>query len=325
MLKFLFCILSMLVIGTPALAQQVETITLVTPVAPSHSNTAISLKLIEKANFLQSKYNFAIEYKPGANGIVGIKYMDMSPSNRIAGVNPAFATNINKGLIKESNYVPITANGDVCWALISNIGNTSNGVASLSSLKGKEVIVGGNGIGNAAHITALMLGEKYGFRVKYIVFKSNFDAIVNMAGNNGVNMALESINTYHQFKEKQPNLQMLGLNCPIRNKSTPKLKTLQEQGVRAPTIFNMVMANKAMPIEKRKEISAILDQAVMAIGATELEEAGGYYPPIFQNVKIEDFAHSRISNMKELVAKYQVNIDSQNAKSETKLTLIGKQ
>lgn len=308
MLKFLFVILSFLLVNATTMAQQAETITIVAPHSPSQNSTPFTLKLIEKANFIQAKYNFVVEFKPGAMGVAGIRYMDSSPSNRIVGVAPAFIENTKNGLIVESDYVPVSGHGDVCWALISNIGNTATGIESLSKFKGKEVTVGGTGIGNAAHVTALMLGEKYGFTVKYVVFKSNFDAVVNIVGDNGVNLALENISTYHQFKEKQPNLQMLGLNCSMRSVQAPGLKTLREQGVNAPIIFNMLMANKAMPVEKRKEIGAILDQSMVTIGPKEHAEIGGLYPPIFQDVRIEDYAKDRIHTMKKLVAKYQHKI-----------------
>ena len=293
-----------------AWAQRAENITIVVPAAASQSSTPLTLKLVEKANLIQSKYNFLIEFKPGGNGVIGLKYMDLSPMDRISGIAPSFIENAKNSLIKESDYVPIAASGDVCWAVITNVGDAKRGVASLADLKGKEITVGGTGYGNAAHLTALMLGEKYGFKVKYVVFKANFDAVVNMVGNNGINMALESISTYNQFKEKQPKLQMLGFNCASRSDQAPELKTLREQGINAPMIFNITMANKAMPEEKRKEISSILSQATLAIGAKEYADVAGLYPPVFRNVSAEDFAQRRIGLMKSLVAKYEKEIEA---------------
>lgn len=293
-----------------AWAQRAENITIVVPAAASQSSTPLTLKLVDKANLIQTKYNFLIEFKPGGNGVIGLKYMDLSPMDRISGIAPSFIENAKNGLIKESDYVPVAASGDVCWAVITNVGDAKRGVASLADLKGKEITVGGTGYGNAAHLTALMLSEKYGFKVKYVVFKANFDAVVNMVGNNGINMALESINVYNQFKDKQPKLQMLGFNCASRSDQAPELKTLREQGFNAPMIFNITMANKAMPEEKRKEISSILSQATLAIGAKEYADVAGLYPPVFRNVTAEDFAQRRIGVMKALVAKYEKEIEA---------------
>ena len=115
---------------------------------------------------------------------------------------------------------------------------------------------------------------------------------------------------------------MLGLNCPIRSTQAPGLKTLREQGVNAPIIFNMLVANKAMPAEKRKEIAAILDQSTVAIGAKEHAEIGGLYPPVFQDVRIEDYAKDRMHTMKKLVTKYQHKIAPRSNAADS--TLVAK-
>jgi hypothetical protein len=75
-------------------------------------------------------------------------------------------------------------------------------------------------------------------------------------------------------------------------------------------VFNITVANKAMPEEKRKEISAILSQATMAIGPKEFADVAGLYPPIFRNVSVEDFFTRRIGLMKELVVKYEKEIEA---------------
>jgi tripartite-type tricarboxylate transporter receptor subunit TctC len=290
-------------------AQTKETITVVIPAAPTQSSTPLTLKVIDRANELQNRYLFVAEFKPGANGILALKYMDASPMTRIAGIAPAFIENAKSGSINESDYVPIHANGDVCWAVITNVGDGRRGIESLQALRGQEIVVGGVGYGNAAHITSLLLAEKYGFRVRYIIFKSNFDAVVNMVGNNGVNMALESINTYNQFKERQSKLQMLGYNCVARSGQALELRTLREQGINAPMIFNITMANRAMPEDRRREIGRILDEATQSIGAKEFAEVAGLYPAVFRNLSAENFAQRRIGLQKDLVKRFEKEID----------------
>lgn len=287
-----------------------ETITVITPAAASQSSTPLSLKMIDRANEMQSKYNFVADFKPGGNGVLALKHMDASPQNRVSIIAPAFIENAKSGAIDEDDYVPISAGGDVCWAVIANVGDSRRGIDSLADFKGREITVGGTGFGNAAHITSLMLAEKYGFRVKYVVFKANFDAVVNMVGNNGVNMALESINTYNQFKEKQPKLQMLGFNCTVRSSQAPELKTLREQGINAPMVFNITLANRAMPEEKRREVGQILTRSIEVIGAKEFADIAGLYPPVFRGVSAEEFARRRISLQKELVKRYEKEIEA---------------
>lgn len=287
-----------------------ENITFVIPAGANQSFNPLILKILDRANDQQTRYQFTPEFKPGANGSLGLKHMDASPQNRVAIATPAFVENVRSGLVNESDYVPIHALGDICMAVITNIGDGAQGTASLASLRGTEISVGGVGFGNVTHITSLLLGEKYGIRVKYVVFKSNLDAVVNMVGNNGINMALEPISTYHQFRERQPRLQMLGYNCAVRNEQAPELKTLREQGIDAPTIFNVTMANRAMPEEKRREIGRILDDATRSIGAREFAERAGIFPPVFRNISADEFARRRINLQRDMVKKFDREIES---------------
>jgi tripartite-type tricarboxylate transporter receptor subunit TctC len=189
-----------------------ETITLVLTAAPSHPTSPPMLKLLDEANKLQKDFTFIPEFKPGAEGTIGLKYMLEDPQRRLATIAPAFVEAAASGTINENDYVPVFSQGDSCWAVITNVGNQQQG---LDSIKGvKEIVVGGVGFGNAAHITGIMIGERYNIPVRYIVFKSNFDALVNMAANNGVNMVLERVANYTSFKPRNENLQMLAMSCP---------------------------------------------------------------------------------------------------------------
>ena len=85
------------VLSFSAWAQKPENITMVISASASQSSTPLVLKLLDKANLIQSKYFFAPEFKPGGNGVLGLKYMDASPQDRIAGIAPAFIENAKSG------------------------------------------------------------------------------------------------------------------------------------------------------------------------------------------------------------------------------------
>lgn len=282
-----------------------EVITLVNGTAPSQPNVATYMRTLDVANSIQNKYEFIIEMKPGANGALALKNMDLSPSNRIATIAPAFVENAKSGLINEADYVPLSSQGDACWAIITNIGDTAKG---LSSLKGqREIIVGGTGFGNASHITSLILAEQYGFNVRYVVYKANFDALVAMAGNNGPNFVIERIHNYKTFKDKNPALQVLGVNCPTRNPLMPAVKTVKEQGFDTPTIFFAVVANVKMPESKRQEIANILESAQRKVGTAYLLESADLVAP--QHMTVPDFFGKRVSQMHYLTTKYKDKIN----------------
>lgn len=310
MKKIIAVILSALAISAVAK----ETILIQNGSAASQPNIATYMRTLEIANRMQNKYEFVLEMKPGANGALALRSMDLSPANRLATIAPAFVENSKQGLINEADYVPILAQGDACWAVITNVGDTRRG---LSSLKGqKEITVGGTGYGNAAHITSIMLGEKYGFRVRYIVYKSNFDALVAMASQNDINFVIERISNYRTFKEKNPRLQVLGINCPNRNPLMPEVKTIKEQGFETPTIFFMIVANTKMSKERRDEISSILEEAQKTLGQKYMLDSADILSPQFSDPVIStvDFFNKRTSQMHYLTRKYREQIDEAKAK-----------
>lgn len=303
MKKILFCIVLL-----SNIVSAKELITVEFSANPSQPNVPTYFKMLEVANRLQNKYEFILEFKPGASGIIALNTMNQSPNNRLATVAPSFVENTRQGLINEDDYVPITTQGDACWAVITNIGDTNKGIASLRGQK--EITVGVTGVGNATHLTALIIGKQYGFKVRTIPYKANFDALVQMAGGQPINFVIERVANYQTFKAKNPNLQILGINCPERNPLMPEIKTLKEQGFDTPTIFLSTVANSKMPAEKQQELAHILDQAQAQIGKKYLLDASDMYPPMFAHPKLstQEFFNRRILQMKVLTHKYDADI-----------------
>lgn len=289
-------------------AHSKEKITVAFSANPSQPNAPLYIKMLEVANRSQDKYEFVLEFKPGGQGVLAIKYMDQSPLDRLATIAPAYVENAKSGAINEADYVPVATQGDACWAVITNIGDTKQGLASLKGQK--EIVVGGTGYGNAAHLTALTIGEKYGFNVRYVVYKANHDALVNMTGGENINFVLERVTSYQAFKLSNPNLQVLGINCPQRHPLMPGIKTVKEQGFNTPTVFMATIANIKMPVERRKEIAEILDRAQEQIGAKVMVDMSDMYPPMFAKHKqtTEQFFNDRVNQMKYLTSKYQDQI-----------------
>lgn len=305
MSKFVLLLLSLF--STVSFAK--ESITLYLGTSASAPTVPVYIKTVDVANKIQNKYEFQIEFRPGANGALALRAMDNDPANKLATVAPAFIENVKSGLLKEADYVPISSQGDACWAVIANVGNTEKGIESLKGLK--EVVVGGTGYGNAAHITSIMIGEKYGFDVRYIVYKANFDALVTMAGTGEINLVLERVVNFKNFKTRNPNLQILGINCSTRNSEMKNVKTLHEQGIDSPTIFFAILANVKMPESKRKEISSILQKAQDNLGPKYFSDTADLVLPQFRNppMSVEDFFEKRTSQMHYFTHKYKDKID----------------
>ncbi len=279
-----------------------ETIKIYSPYSPGHSGTPALLKIVDQANLDQKIYKFVVEFKPGGNQIIAVKSIDESS---LAIIAPAFVENVEAGKLVESDYRPVYAFGDACWAVVTN-----------RSLEGaKEIVVGGVGYGNAAHLTALALGEKYKFSVRYIVFRSNNDALVNMTGDNGVEFVIDKYEGYEGLRTKNPKMRMVAASCPARLPQEPKIKTLKEQGIDAPYIFNIMIAGKEMSEGRRTAIGLILDKATLTVGKEEIFRLSAQRPPIFDGVSTEQFYEQSISLVRKLQTKYRKQIeDAKQAK-----------
>lgn len=274
-------------------AWSAETIKIYSPYSAGHSGTPALRRVVEEANASQNIYNFIVEFKPGGNQAIAVK--SITPENSLAIIAPAYVDNIATGLLNAKDYIPVQAFGTACWAVVVN-----------KPLAGqREFVVGGVGIGNAAHLTSLAFGEKYKFDVRYILFKSNYDALVNMAGNNGVEFVIDKYEGFEALRTRNPKMTMVAASCPTRLAQAPAIKTIKELGIDAPYIFNITVAHKDMDSVRRQAIGAILTNATKKIGAEEIYRLSAMRPPVFDNITVEDFYNQSIQGVQKLQIKYK--------------------
>jgi tripartite-type tricarboxylate transporter receptor subunit TctC len=274
-----------------------ENIKIFSPYSPGHSATPAMLKIIDEANTSQNIYKFSLEFKPGGNQIIAVKSLDNSSS--LAIIAPAFVENVASGQLNQSDYVPVYALGDACWAVVTN-----------KPLKAQqEFTVGGVGYGNAAHLTALALGEKYKFSVRYIVFKSNNDALINMTGDNGIEFVIDRFESYASLKTKNAKMNMIAASCPARLPQAPSVPTLKELGITAPYIFNIIVAHKDMPRGRQLAIAKILESATAKLGAEEIFKLSAVRPPQFDKISTAEFYEKSVSTVSNLQNKYKTQIE----------------
>jgi len=303
-LVIVFKFLTLLFLTLPVMAQ--EAITVYSPYSAGHGGNVAFQKVLERANTEQKKYAFVMELKPGAQGVIALTTMNEHPQSRLAIIHAAFVDNIDSGTVKENDYRPVHSIGDACWAVISSTAARSGDVASLKGTE--EITVGTVGFGNVSHLTAMAIAEKYGLSSRLIVFKSNYDAVVNMVGNNGINFAIERMSVVKQFEKINPKIKAVAVSCPTRYSADPKLKTLKEQGIDVPSVFNIVMSNQAMSEEKRSNIGKILDQATKSVGLAEIQQLSDMRSAVFDNVDAIEFYNRRMASIRYLRNKYRNQI-----------------
>lgn len=278
-------------------AWSAEIIKIYSPYSPGHSGTSPMRRIIDQSNANQSIYKFILEFRPGANQLLAVKAIN--PENSLAIIAPAFVENVAAGKLNQNDYVPVHALGDACWVGISN--------GPMSGRK--ELVVGTVGFGNSTHLTSLILADRYKFDVRFVPFKSNYDSLVNMVGNNGVEFVIERYESFEALRESNRRLQLVAASCPTRIPQAPNLKTFREMGLDVPYIFNIAVAHRDMPVARRVAIEQILNTATLQVGQQEIYQISAMRPPIFDGVSTTQFYKQSLDKVVKLQLKYRDKIN----------------
>lgn len=282
-----------------------ETIVVMNPQGPSHSGTPQLLAVIDEANKQQDKYQFIVEFKPGAFESIALREIANFPQTKIATMTNAAIEGIDRGLINESDLVPVFSQGDSCWAVIG-VSSANVGLDSLKAVK--ELVVGGPAIGGATHLAALEIGLRYNVPVKYVVYKSNYDAFVNMVSDSSINFIFERVKNYESFKNKNKNMHMLAMSCPVRHPSAPTIKTLREYGINTPYIWQQIVAHRTISEDRRKEFEIIFSNATKKLGSAAIQELSDQTPAIFNNVDSQTHYYQSLTQLKTYRTKFSASI-----------------
>lgn len=300
MKKLIFAFASMLVAGA---AWAAETIVVLNPQGPTHSGTVHTMRMIEIANQQQNKYKFVPEFKVGAFESIALKSLVKDPQTTLSTMTPPSAEGMSRGFVSLEDFVPVFSQGDSCWGLLAVTGKGKNRFEDLKGMK--EFVVGGPGYGSATHLTALAIGDQMGgIKVRYVIFKSAFDAFQNMVSNQGVNFVLERVTNYNQFRAMNPNIEMVAMSCPTRHPAVPNVKTLAEHGIVAPYIFQFIVGHRDLSPARRKEFHDIFQRATDTLGRDKIMEISDQSPPQFRGMNSEQHYRESWQKLLALRKKY---------------------
>jgi tripartite-type tricarboxylate transporter receptor subunit TctC len=305
-MKKLFAIL---ITALTFLAQAAENITIKSMYNAQHAGHAALYKIMEQANAVQQQYNFVLEMKPGANGVLAVKDMDRVPATSLALINAAYVQNTIDNVLNEADYVPVVSLGDACWFIVGNVGNEQQGLKSLSTVT-QSMMLGAPGIGSASHLMSLEIAEKLNVPIAFVSFKSAGEASIVVTGENGLHLALMTANEYSSFKTRNPRLQRLAMHCERRHPDAPEVATTKQQGINTPYIFNTVLASVNMPTTKLQEIKTVLNNAVRAVGQEQILSISDFNPPNFRNQSVDDYHKEKVRIMKNALIKHRAAIEA---------------
>ena len=299
MRKFILVLFAVCVSG---LAQTQETIVISNPLGPTHSGTAQILAVIDQANRMQKRYHFVQEFRVGGFESISLRHILTAPDRYLAMITNTTAEAVDRGFVKLENYVPVFSQGDSCWVVIALTG-TGTDLSSIRNLK--EIVVGTPALGGATHLAALEIGRRYNVPVRMVVFNSNFDALVNMAGNNGVNFVIERVRNFQQYQSKNANMQVLAAQCPSRHPSLPNTKTLGEYGISSPYIWQQLVASRDMNPQRRQDLARVIADATQALGRDKIFEISDQIPAMFVGKTTEQHYTDSWNRLRYQRAKWQ--------------------
>lgn len=316
MIKNFLMAITLAMVSVSSSAQQ--TISIAWPYGMSHGTTALMFPLLEEANRSQNQYNFILESKPGAQGQLALSHMNQLPASRMAVIAPDFVQLAHDGKIREDDYKYLVGLGDFCFAIWNKYSDSEKGLAGLKGTG--EIVLANVGWGNAGHLVALEIASKYNLTVKNVVFKSNFEGLVNLTQNGGVTQVQESVKAFDSVKSQALTpARPLAVTCSTRRKEMPNVKTMAEQGITTSGPWHIIVASKDMPADTQKAITAVINRALITLGEEKILEISNLHPLVFQkNKDVDAYYKIKSTAQKALLQKYQSIIDADRGFSEKK-------
>jgi len=253
MSKFLTILLSALTIFS---AQAKETITIIYPFSAADTMANWARAFAEESNKSQDKYQFLVDYKPGAGNTIAANHVLATPNTILYTssaffVRPVFYPNESYNVNDFKQLLPM------CNAPLA----VSSAKYKTWSEVPKDVPlnIGTSGLGVTTHLGALQVVAKYP-NAQVVPFKSTNDAVL-AAASDTVDLALSFMGEAEEWTKdgsKRP-LYVLGITGPQTvNGRTSMVTQGFNKLVGAMSVPHHMLVPTKMPADKFNEIQKIL-------------------------------------------------------------------
>ena len=140
------------------LAMAKETITIVYSWGASDQAANFYRTLATESNKIQDKYNFIIDYKPGAGGSIAAKYVESNTNVILANSSALFIRPI---FYPEGSHDPIMFKSimPMCLAPLVIVSGKYKSWADVPG--NKPITIGHSGNGSTTHLIAVQIAEKF--------------------------------------------------------------------------------------------------------------------------------------------------------------------
>lgn len=183
---------------------------------------------------------FILDFKPGANGIVGTEAAAKSPNDGYTllytytaahVVNPALYPKLSYDALKD--FIPIAQVGSGGNLLIVApnlpVNNLSEFIAYVKSKPADQLSYGSWGSGSGGHLSMEALKQQAGLQIKHIPYKSSAASLTDLMG--GVLDSAFSPVAISLPLIQAGKIKAIAVSGPYRVPQLPDVKTMSEQGV----------------------------------------------------------------------------------------------
>ena len=304
--KIMKKILAILLAAFALTATAAETITIVYSWTAADQAANYWRNLAESANAQQKKYNFIVDYKPGAGGTVAANHIQTT-KNAIQATSSAFYIRAN---LYPSSY-DLDKFQSVMTMCLAPFSISSAKYKSWDEVPtDKPLTIGISGLGTTTHLAAIQLAKKYP-NMDIVPFKSTSEAVQATLGGQ-TDFAVGFVGDSIQYQgdnltHKKSNI--LGISGSRSIDGRPLLinqgfpKILGKFG----SLFQAI-APASMPEQQYKEISQILSKATKSKKVAEATDSDYcfYNAEMAEMTRPKFYEWSR-AMWKELTAGVKVN------------------
>jgi tripartite-type tricarboxylate transporter receptor subunit TctC len=263
---------------------------------------------------------FILEFKPGANGIVGTEAAAKSPNDgytllyTYAGahvVNPSLYPKLSYDTLKD--FAPIAQVGGSGNLLVVNpnlpVKDLQEFIAYARSKPADELSYGSWGSGSGGHLSMEVLKQQTGLQIKHIPYKSSPQVLTDLMG--GVlDAAFTSVPGGLPLVQGG-KLKAIAMSGPRRTPQLPDVRTMTEQGVKFDqAVYYAFVAPAGTPKPIINRLNLEINKILSSPDTRELLTNLGFaYLPTKSPEEFEDTIKEDLKAWAIIVRDANVNID----------------
>jgi len=263
----------------PAVAQSYPSkpVRIIVPFAPGGPNDSAVRPLAQKLQELLGQ-PFVVDYRAGANGIIGTEYVAKSPPDGYTLLVISSSFTINTATYAKLPFDPIRD-----FAVVSSIGTsdiilvvnqvvparTVKEFVALARAAPGKLTFGSSGVGGSLHLAAELLSFTAGIKMVHVPYKGAILALTDVIGGHVDAMFVAAPAAIPQVQAGK--VRALAVISRRRAPALPEVPTSAEAGFPGIEVDSRygILAPAAMPRESLTRLNAAM---VKALGAPEVRE-----------------------------------------------------